>query len=386
MAELELPILDPRVEQEIVEQALVRVFNASAGTVNDFSSSSVARVLIEGLSFAASELLYYVNRLPLSLVLQFLRVSGVERRLGTAAIANITFTLTQALATPFTVPQGFQVSDASGKYVFTTDALLTLPAGATSGVVSATAAALGTAYNLPAFTIDRFSQPLTFLSTAINLEPATGGGNEESVDDAIARGLDAIRRRNLVTADDYEEDAIAILGEGAVAKAIGLLSADKITYQLGAVHLFLLNQDGNAPSTAQLSSVQSLLFGRVQIGTSLYVSAIDLVDVDGDLVAKLLPGEDPEDVAELLWQAYQDYLSPTKFEVGASVILKEVEYALRLAGGIEYIQALTLNGLATNLAIANQYSLPKAHSLFVELVDSAGNSFPVLKGAGEVYV
>lgn len=383
---LPIPLLDPRNERQLVEQGLVRVYSASGGQINDFSSSSVARSLVEGQAFAAAEMLYYLNKLPLALALQFLKIAGVERKLGTRAIATITFTLSASLSTPFILPQGFQVLDSTGKSSFTTDAALTIPAGTISGTATATCEQLGRSGNVPAYRLIRFTQPLAFLASCTNVDPATGGTNEETVDQAIVRGLTAIRRRNLVTGDDYEQEALAVLGDGSVAHAIGLLSGDKISYELGAVHLFCLNATGAVPNSAQLNQVQETLAQKIQIGTSLYVSAIELLNVDSDLTAKLAVGQDPNQAAAELWAAFQDYLNPTKFRVGESVLLKEVEYALRLTGTIANIQALTLNGLGTNLAMPYRYSLPNAHSLYCQLVDATGTVYRILRGAGESYV
>jgi len=385
MAELDTPIIDPRNETTLVDQALTRTFNASGGTINDLSSSSVARVLIEGLAFAGAELLYYVNKLPLAVVVEFLKVAGITRREGTAAQATLTFTLSAPLATPFTIPAGFQATSTNG-VSFLTDTQLIIPAGSIEGTVTATAEVVGSSGNLAAFTITNITQALSFLSGVINLEAAAGGTDAETQDQAIARGLVAIRLRNLVSGADYEQAAINVLGQGSVAHAIGLLGQDKISYQLGAVHLFCLNANGDAPNTTQLSAVSETLSPRIQIGTSLYVSSLDVVDVDVDLVASLREGQNPNTVAEALWAALQRFLDPTKVAPGQTVILKEVEYNLRLQGGIKYIQAATLNGETTNLPMPFDYSVPSAHSLFCTFVDVDGTTFRILKGSGEAYV
>lgn len=202
MAELDTPIIDPRNETTLVNQALTRAFNASGGTINDLSSSSVARVLIEGLAFAGAELLYYVNKLPLAVVVEFLKVAGITRREGTAARATLTFTLSAPLATPFTIPAGFQVTSTNG-VSFLTDTQLIIPAGSIEGTVTATAEVVGSSGNLAAFTITNITQALSFLSGVINLEAAAGGTDAETQDQAIARGLVAIRLRNLVSGADY---------------------------------------------------------------------------------------------------------------------------------------------------------------------------------------
>lgn len=378
---LPLPVLDNRGEETLIEQAMIRVYNASGGLLNDFSSSSVARALIEGQAFAGAELLYYLNRLPLAIVLQYLRITGVERRLGTKAQVTLTFTLRVPLAAPFTIPQGFQV--LGGRYSYFTDQILIIPEGAISGKVTATAAEVGTQYNLPAYEIDSYTQPLAFLSAVTNEEAATGGSDEEPLEEAIARGLAVIRRRNLVTASDYEEEAISLLGEGSVAKAIGLLAGDKISYQLGAVHLFVLNASGDQPNSAQLTNLQREMGDRIQIGTQLYVSPIDLVNVDVEVVAKLVDGEDPNAVAQDLWAALREYLAPTAFQPGESIILNEVEFALRLTGRVEYIQSCTLNDQGTNLPMPHPYSLPRANAILCQLTDSVGEIYTVILADGD---
>lgn len=385
MSDLELPVLDPRSEIQLVEQALVRVFNASNGTINDFSASSVVRALVEGQAFGGAELLYFVNKLPLALVVQFLQVAGVIKRDGTAAIVTLTFTLSASIGNPFTIPQGFEVTDASGDVAFATDTQLVIPAGSIEGTVTATCVDVGSAGNLAAFTITNIIQPLAFLAGAINLEAASGGTDAETQDAAIARGLAAIRLRNLVSRDDYEKAAVDVLGMGSVAHAIGLLGQDRISFQRGAVHLFCLNANSDTLTQAQINLVQSIE-SRIQLGTSLYVSSLDVVDIDGDLVANLAEDQDPNAAAETLWESFQAFLDPALYSVGESVILKEAEYRLRLSGVISSIQALTLNNNSTNLPMPFPYSVPSAHSLYCTLIDSEGTVYQILQGAGEDYV
>lgn len=386
MAELETPTIDPRNEVQIVDAALTRVFNASGGTLNDLSTSSVTRALIEGQAFAAAELLYYVNKLPLAVIIEFLKVAGITRRDGTAATATLTFSLTAAISSPVTIPAGFQVTDPSGDVSFLTDIQLIIPAGSVEGTVTATAEIVGSVSNLAAFTLTNITQPLSFLSGVINLEAAAGGTDAETQNQAIARGLEAIRLRNLVSASDYEAAARNALGVGSVAHAIGLLGQDKTSRQLGAVHLFILNANGTAPNTAQIQLVLDALTPRVQVGTSLYVSPLDVIDVDVDVVAKLREDANPTAVANALWAALQSFLNPAVYAVSQSVILKEVEYRLRLTSGVEFIQAATLNGSTTNLPMSLPYSVPSAHSIFCTLIDQDGTSYQILKGAGEAYV
>lgn len=387
MSELTTPlesiIIDDRDEEKLVEQARLKVFNQSNGLLNDFSENSIISSLIQGQAFAGSELLYKVNKSILALVIDFLKVSGVERRLGNQAVVDLTFTLTSTLGSTFYLPEGYEVVDDSGQYIFLTTSVLEIPPGLPQGTVSAIAEEVGSQYNVSAYSINKLTQPLNYLSSVTNSAPANGGNDEETVDQTINRALIELRTKNLVTADDYENAATSILGNGSVCIPIGLLAANKLDEKLGAVHLFLLSSNKVPANTTQLNLVKSELSTRIQLGTSLYVSPIDLININGEVVAKLVSDEDPEIVADLLWEAYQEYLDPSTYPVDKDIILNEVEFALRSTGLIEDVQQIVLNGDTLNIPLPNKWTLPSPYSLFMQLVSSSGAVYQILRGAGE---
>ncbi|MEA5603718.1 baseplate J/gp47 family protein [Nostoc sp. UHCC 0252] len=376
-------LLDPRNETDLVEQAKLKVYNASGGLLNDFTENSPVAALIQGQAFAGAELLYYVNQLPLALVIDFLKVTGVTRSSGTKAKTTLTFTITSPQSIIFTIPEGFEVVDSDGRLSFYTDAPLVIPAGLTSGSVTATAEKEGSEYNISAYSITGITQPLTYLAGVTNIEPASGGSDEEAQASAITRALNQMRLRNLVSANDYEQAAEALLGSGSLAKAIGLLGRNKVTRELGAVHLFLLNASGEPANDAQLSYVKSELSDKLQLGTSLYTSPIELVPVSAEFTAKLNPGVDPEEAFDNLWEAFQEYLSPNSYPLGQDLIFYEVGFALRNTGAIKEAGNLTLNGSPSNIPMPNDYTLPTPYSLFIQLVNENGVVFEGLRGIGE---
>lgn len=377
---LEYPEIDPRNEADLVEQSIAAVFGYSGGLLNDFSSSGPLRVLLEGLCFASAELLYYANKLPKALLVAYLSNYGITRNEGTFATVQLQITLTASFTSAITIPAGYIVRSTSGNVSFATTQALIFPAGISSGVVPAAAQQLGTVGNVAANQITQPLQPLSFVSGVTNPEAATGGSDQETEQEAIDRGIAEVRRRNLVSADDYEAEARDYFGVGSVAKAIGNLSGDKTTQQLGSVHVFVLDAQGSTPNQAALNELQGVMQPRVMIGTTVWVSPIELVDVDAKLVARLVEGEDPAEVSAALWAAMQAYLAPTAYPVGQDLILKELEYALRQTGRIAYVESLILNGEGANLAMPEQYAMPSAFRLETELVDAAGNIFRAVNG------
>jgi hypothetical protein len=378
---LYLPAIDPRNEEELAKQGQLVVFNRSSGLLNDFSDHNPLAALLQGQAFSGAELLYYASKLPLALVVKFLEVTGSTRKLGTKATATLTFTLTASLSSAFQILAGFEITNRAGDRRFTTDSDLIIPAGQPSGTVNATAIEAGAGYNLPAYTITVFTQPLAFLASVVNIEASQGGAAAQTVEEAIAQALTAARRRSIVTADDYQDAAAELLGSGARVKAIGLLGADALSYQLGAVHLFCLDSAGDPTNSAQNDLVFNTLLARIQIGTALYVSPMPLLYVSGAIVAKLLSGNDPELVGDRLWTAFDGYLN--RHEPGETLLIGEVVHELRFVGGLEAIDLFNLQELNSNVEMPNNRTLPRAYSLDVRLVSDTGDVFSFLRGEGE---
>jgi hypothetical protein len=379
MADLIYPVIDPRNESELVELAIAAVYEYSDKQLNDFSTGSALRVLIEGLCFAGAEILYYANQIIEALVVAYLSNYGITRSLGTAAQAELTFTLTAALASSVQLAAGTTVQTQGG-IVFTTDAQLVFPPGAVVGKVSATAATIGKTTNAAANTINQLIQPLSYIQSVTNLAAATGGSDEETQQQAIDRGLGQVRRRNLVSAADYEDYVVEILGVGSVAHAIGNRSGDKISEQLGSVHVFCLDANGQPPNTADLASMVQALKVRTMLGTEVWASSVNLVDVNVRLVARLAIGESAEAVADILWAELQDYLAHDKFAMGQTILLNEVKFALRQTAAIGHIQSLWLNDWAKDFVMPNDYSQPKAKAIFMKLLDDRDNVFDLFRG------
>lgn len=382
---LVVPTLDPRTEASLVEYALDQVYTASGGTLNSFAASSPARALIEGQAFAGAELLYYLNQLPEAMALSYLQIAGIQQILGTSATVTLTFTLTAPLTTAYTVPIGYEVSTAGGLR-FTTNTNLVISAGNISGTVAATAAAIGSTYNVGNYTITRLSQALAYLAGVTNAEAATGGTDGETVEQTKSRAFAAIRRRGLVSADDYEEETRSLLGAGSIAKAIGNLAADKVSVRAGSVHVFCLNPDGEALSTAQLASVQSALQAKSNITIAVYASNVDVQDITVRVVAKLPSGQNPQTLADDINDKLSAYLKPGNLALGETILVKELEYLVRLSG-VETVQSVILglvgqSQLATNLALPYDYSAGNMLDLTVELVDGA-NLFSYAYGQGD---
>ena len=375
-----IPILDPRNEEDLSAQAIAIVSNRSGGLLNDFSDHSPISALMQGFAFSAAELLYYTNQLPYALVLKFLQTStGITQSLGQKATVSLTFTLSAPLTNSFQIPANFQIL-GSDNLSYYTDSILTIPPGSSFGIVSATAENVGITYNKPAYTINRITQPIAFLASVLNIGDSQGGADAESNESLINRALLSIRTRNLVSEYDFNNATEAILGLGSKAKTIGLLGADKVTKQNGVVHVFALDVSGSPVNSSQIAQISQALIPRLMIGTQLLIDPMGVLSADGKAIVHIEDSVDVTTVSRDLWSAFKDYFNPNSLIPGATVLISEITFALRTVSGIKYIEELTINSSFDRVPMNNAYTIPKANSLNITLVDSNGNPFAISYG------
>lgn len=376
VGDLPLPTIDNRSEEQLVELMLERVKVASNGTLNNFSVGSPTRAFFEGFGLGFAELLYYANRLPLAMVLQYLILSGVNREKGTKAKATVTFSLTAPLTeVTFQIPAGYLVTDNSGTLIYATDVTCNIPPGAGSGSVTVTATEEGQQYNIGGYSITGLTVPLAYLKSVINTEAVTGGSDEEPLESTIGRALTSVRLRNLVSDVDYEEESEKVLGFGSSARCIGRLGADKISVEDGVAHVFVINPGKQLPNEAELSSLRSHLNSKVHIGTFVHVSPMELGEVRVSIIARLTDGFEALNVASKMYAALESYLALQSFQVGTTVYQNEVAYYLRQVVGVDFVHSVLINGDAADLTMGNRWTVPNLVELVTDLVDQSGFSY-----------
>ena len=386
MADLfSLPILDPRNEEQLTQEAKIYAFQVSGGAINSTNDGDPIDVLVRTQAYTGAELLFYVSQLPLSLAVKVLALTGAKQSPGTKARATVRFTLVAPRGTNFFIPAGFEVQGTSrkGTFSFFTVDSLTIIAGQQFGDAIVEAEFIGEDYNLSAGRINQITQPIAFLGSVSSLEASSGGFSGESTESAIARALAALRRRSPISESDFEEYAQELMGVGSRAKAIGLLGINKTSFEKGAVHLFLLSGDGNPANTALQTLVRNGITPKIQLGTKLHVSAMGILPITAEVLTAIEDGSDPEVVADGLWSTFLEYLNPLTFEPGASADPDEAGHQMRFSGGIEYIDEVYFNQQTIPVAMPNQYTIATPYSLVCRLTTSSGTAYTVLRGVGE---
>lgn len=112
---------------------------------------------------------------------------SVTRLSESKAVTTIKFTLSQALATVYTIPSGTEVTN--GVVTFATDKALDIPKGELTGSVTASCTVAGTVGNdYLAGQVNTIVKPMTFVAKAENTTITTGGSEAES-DESLAERI-----------------------------------------------------------------------------------------------------------------------------------------------------------------------------------------------------
>ncbi len=290
--------LDPRNEAELVQAAARRIYEASNATLNDFSSGSPIVALLEGQAFAQAEFLQFANQFPESVLVEWIGpFLGAQRRTGTGALVNVTFTI-DPRDDQFDVFPGYQVGTNPNltngeQVVFVTTNRLTIPAGQSTGTVAAISVFRSTAANVAPNTITRSLTSLAGVVSINNAEAASGGQDPELLSEVKERFFSLIRRRNPVSAEDWTDFFSDALGPGAACTVLPRRS-EKGVYRYEedyvkaapAVSFFVLNPDGSPITSAQQGALSNLLRWALPVEFIGYVYPMEVDDVDFRLSLK----------------------------------------------------------------------------------------------------
>lgn len=295
--------IDPRNESELVAAAARRVFEASGATINDFSTGSPIVALLEGQAFAQAEFLQFANQFPESVLVEWIGpFLGAQRRAGSGSTVTLEFTIVPR-DREFVVFEGFEVSTDSNltggvAITFVTTERVLIPAGESTGTATAVSLLKGTQSNVAANTITRQLTSLDGVESINNPEAAYGGENAELLDEVKERFFTLIRRRNPVSADDWQDFFEDALGAGAAVNVLPRRS-EKEVYRYEAdyvrsnpsVSFFALNPDGTPLTLAQRNGLQNLIKFSLPIEFTGNVYSMEVDDVEIDLTVAYDPAK-----------------------------------------------------------------------------------------------
>ena len=287
--------IDPRNEAQIVQDAAQRVYEASGQTLNDFSSGNPLAALLEGQAFSQGEFLFWANQLPQSILLEWIGpFLGAMRRLGTPAVARLLVSVTPT-NTVTTIPAGTAFttdSDLTGGEVFTfvSPTETVIPPGESSVFISVSSQYVGAVYNAPSNSITGLPAINLNGVTVTNPQPASGGSDVETYQEVQERFFTLIRRRNPVSAEDWQDFFTDFYGTGTQT-SVQPNRPNRGTYNYltdylkpnGQVSFFVLGPNGVELNEEQLLRGQKVINYSVPVENQGHLYPITLSQAQYDI-------------------------------------------------------------------------------------------------------
>ncbi len=246
----------------------------------------------------------------------------------------------------------------------------------------------GSGGNVGAGTINQLRSSHAYVDSVTNPEPAVGGGDEETIDEAVERGpREQLRTRNrAVTAEDFQTLTLEASTGIARAKTLPLYDpGDPLVETPGVVSVIAMPEGGGTLSTALRDAIRAYLDERRLVTTRIFVVDPDYVTVTVEATVARTPDANAtelEDKAEAtlaefldpghggdaaLAAAYVEGVSEDRgpgWEFGRAVYLSELFELLERVNGVDHVEAITLPA-GTVILERTQLPVSGAHSVTV---------------------
>lgn len=264
---------------------------------------------------------------------------GITRKPGTAASVTLTFTGSAGT----TIPAGTLCVTQDG-LGFATDEALTL--GETgSGTVTATADAVGTAYNVPAGAIISMQQAVSGV-TALTNEEAAMGGTDPETDAALFARLDAYKKTPPTSGNDrhYHQWALVVNGVGAASVIRCWDGPGTVKVIIADMALRPVEEELRAEVAAYIETQRPVTAEvTVESAAGVPVEVSVTVETDGT-VSK--PATE-----QTLTERLAEYLGEIAFTEGAEVVYNRVLALVMGLPGVTDCSGLTVNGGTANVPL-----------------------------------
>lgn len=289
MADIRGPILplqlDPRNTPALVRDTQTKIFLESGGQLNDFSAASPLSAIVEGQAYAQSELLYYLNSLPEAFTLQWFRQLGIQRSIGAKAVVEVTFTKVEGFGRTVIIPKGTILSTVSNlNYILDEEVRINNDELIATG--RAVSERWGTVYNVAPGAIQKINVNILGLNTQTNERQAQGGKDLESIENLKTRAFTLLRRRGLISANDYENEIREIAPEASIVKIITHEERERVSEDIptGVIAVCLGDQDGKELEATIRQNLLKALRKRVPLGTAIYLTSPEVTPLETTVV------------------------------------------------------------------------------------------------------
>lgn len=352
-------------DQEIVEAGIAAAKLNMPGWVPREGNTEV--LIMESLALEIAEGIVAVNRIPGAVAEIILMLAGVDKDYGAAPIASATFNLADNLG--HTIPGGtrlYLVLDDGTSVTFLVEPPgLTVAPGSSTGTVSIigdtfTAAANG----LAAGTRMVMADPVPYIESVELATTVADGRDPESDNDWRDRGVARLSRLSdaLVLPRHFEAAALerAEVGRAVAIDLYDPLEAGSPGDHPGHITVAVLGDDGTALSTETKDEIEQALEASAVAMLDVHVVDVTITTVPIAVTVHLFSGFDEASTLDAIEAAITAYVDPMTWQWGGVIRRFEIVSLVDQVAGVDYVTAVTINGVASDYTVSGASTLPKA--------------------------
>lgn len=330
-------------------------------------------VILEALALEMAEGIVAVNRIPGAVVAAILLLAGVDRDFGAAPIATATFTLADTVG--HTIPGGTRLylllDDGSTVTFLVEPPGLVIDPGNNTGTVSIIGDTFTDAANgIGSPTALVLADPVPFVEHVQLASTVADGRSMETDNEWRDRGVARLSRLSdaLVIPRHFEA---AALERAEVTRAVAVDLWDGTGAaggDAGHITVAVLGEDGTPLSTGAKNEILADLEARAVAILIVHVIDITVVTVPFTAQVHLLDGYDDAVTQDAVEDAIRSYVDPMAWQWGGVIRINEIISLIDRVDGVDYVGAVTINGLAVDYAISGAATLPKAGTVTVTVI------------------
>lgn len=263
--------------------------------------------------------------------------------------------------------------------------------GPVSGSTTVQATSTGADTNVGAGKLTTLASSPAGVASTTNTTAATGGRDEETADEAVARGPSEYAARDVACSDeDYQQHAEKVLGANGRVRARGGYNGTTATD--GHVSVAMLSPSWTTSSsvtTAERTAVIRDLSKRSQSGVTLVDLAATITDLtaSGSIPAAVVYRDGKYDSSSVrinIARAINTYYSPNTYTFGRDRYFADLQQVVEEATGVDRV--LTINGVP---AVGTNYQTAAASMTFTNAstsVTAVGGADYAAATAGQTFL
>lgn len=329
-------------------------------------------VLLEAFAWTLAQQAYRFNRVPEQNLIAFANLFGIEPRPATAAETILKFTIDAPINTVVTIPDGVEITDSEGVYVFQTVGTLTLPIDETECEVPARRTVTGHTLLAPNV-LTELIDPIAFVTSVTNENAVDSGTQIELIEPTLDRVKRYQRRGERIVSSKDLEDAIldeALSGNGVVRAFPFVVAGDfsRMT-KVGHTTVIVMTKSGeNINSIAQQRI--ALLLDQTVGNQFIYIVNPIFVEFNVAATVRLNANSAQGATIAAVERNLRNFYAASREQFGRDVLRSEIIALIEGSSGVDRIESSGTQILASPQFDSKlaEFQLPKLVNVTINVV------------------